>query len=55
MKLQKKETCEVQRDWLEGLVCYLKAVEKAQGAEKTALTSALLGYASSAETILKYL
>ncbi len=52
--MEKKETVEVQRAWLEGLFEEVKRAKASQGVVRDMNVAALIGYASSVETILKY-
>ncbi len=51
----KKETVEMPRAWLEELLRYCECVESSQGQMRDSRVIALIGYVSSAKTILKYL
>ncbi len=50
----KKEYCEVQREWLEGLAAAVRRTQEDKSIKGEAVNM-LIGYASSAETLLKYL
>ncbi len=54
MAHEPKETVEVPRAWLEGLVAAVARVEAEKSIKGEAVTL-LIGYASSARTLLKYL
>ena len=50
-----KETVEIQRAWLESLIGYVDKIDHEQvDSRRQILVSSLLGYVSSAKTILKY-
>jgi hypothetical protein len=53
--MKQKQTIEMQRAWLEGLLNFAEKYEQAQGVQKQTAEAMLLGYISSAKFIIEHL